>query len=127
MKNVKQVIVVRKDLRMRKSKVASLTSQVATKFLTENNEAVRNDELYVKLSREEVTWLHNSSAPIILGINSQDELNDLILKAEFLGINVYAITGSLAKPDSDTSILCASFGPDEEELINKITGNLKLI
>ena len=35
MKNVKQAIIVRKDLKLRRATVASLTSQAATKFLTE--------------------------------------------------------------------------------------------
>jgi len=125
MKNIKQVIVVRKDLKLHKSKVAALTSQVATKFLTENNESDRRDELYVKLSQQEVEWLWNSSAPDVLGVHSQYAIDDLIFQAELLGINVHAITGSISKEDSST--LCVAFGPDEEELINRITGNLKPI
>jgi PTH2 family peptidyl-tRNA hydrolase len=127
MKSVKQVVVVRKDLKLRKSKVAALTSQVSTRFLTENNESDRLDELYVRLSNEEAIWLQNLSAPIVLGINSQNALNNLIFQAKLLGINVHSITGSFTTSKEDDSILCVAFGPDEEELINKITGNLKPI
>lgn len=127
MKSVKQVIVVRKDLKLHKSKVAALTSQVATKFLTENNESNRLDELYVKLSQEEVEWLREALPPDVLGVNSQYAIDDLIFQAELLGVNVHFVTGSIAKSEEDNSILCAAFGPDEEELINRITGNLKPI
>lgn len=127
MKNVKQVIVVRKDLKMKRSRLAALVSQVASKFITENNESNRGDELHVKLSKQEADWINNSSLPIVLGVNSQDALNDLILKAEILNINVNTTTKDSGKPDDDSELLCASFGPDEDDLINQVTGNLKPI
>jgi len=127
MKNIKQVIIVRKDLKLHKSKVAALTSQIATRFLLENNESDRRDELHVKLTQEEVEWLWNSCAPEVLGVYSQYAIEDLIFQAELLGVNVHAITGSIAKSKEDTSTLCISLGPDEEQLINKLTGNLKPI
>ncbi len=127
MKNIKQVIVVRKDLKLRKSKLISLAAVVANKFLTENNEAQRHDELYVKLSQEEVEWLRGTTIPIILGIDSQHAISNLVFQAELLGVSVHIITDPMAKPEDDHTILCAALGPDEEELINKITNNLKSI
>ena len=127
MKNVKQAIIVRKDLKLRRATVASLTSQAATKFLTENNESDRLDELYVKLSYEEVAWLQGSGEPVILGVESQLAIDDLIFRAKLLGISVHSITGSYAKSREDDSVLCAAFGPDDEELINRIIGKLKSI
>lgn len=127
MKNIKQVIVVRKDLKLHKSKVAALTSRAATKFLTENNESDRGDELYVKLSNEEAAWLKGSSAPDVLGVNSHHAIEGLIFQAELLGVSVHSITGSYTKIEDGNSVLCVAFGPDEEELINRITGNLKPI
>lgn len=126
MKNVKQVIIVRKDLKLSKSKVIALATAVASKFLTENNEATRQDELYVKLSQEEVEWLQTEAMPTILGINSQRAIADLTFQAELLGINVHVITDQTTK-SGESTILCASIGPDEEELVNKITDNLKSI
>lgn len=125
MKSVKQVIVVRKDLKMRRSQLAAIVSHASSKFLTENNESNRGDELHVKLSKQEAEWLQESSMPIVLGANSQDALNDLILRAELLNINVNTSMKRPTKPGDEEVLLCASFGPDEEEIINQVTGNLK--
>ena len=127
MNNIKQVIVMRKDLKLHKSKMASLASRAAFKFLIENNESKRGDELFVKLSPEEVQWLQNSLGPVVVGVDSQEALDDLIFKAEMSGMNVHTVLGPSTKPDSGSILLCAAFGPDDEELINRITGNLKLI
>ena len=127
MKSVKQVIVVRKDLKIKRSKLAALVSQVASKFITENNESKRGDELLVKLSKQEAEWINNDGLPIILGVNSQDALDDLILKAEMLNINVNTTVKQSTKPGDESILLCASFGPDEDEIINQVTGNLKPI
>ena len=54
MKNVKQVIVVRKDLKLRKGKLASLAAHAAMQFILDNNESDRPDELQVKLSQQEL-------------------------------------------------------------------------
>ncbi len=125
MQKVKQVIVIRKDVKMKRSKLIALASQVASRFLIDNNESSRGDELHVKLSKEEAEWINGSSLPIILSVSSLDALNDLVFKAELLDVNVHTVASQSLKPEDESSLLCAAFGPDEEEIINKITGNLK--
>lgn len=125
MQKVKQVIVIRKDVKMKRSRLIALASQVASRFLIDNNESSRGDELVVKLSKEEAEWINGSSPPIILSVSSHDALNDLVFKAELLDVNVHTVSSQSTKSEGDPSLLCAAFGPDEEEIINKITGNLK--
>lgn len=127
MKSVKQVIVVRKDLGFRKSKIASLAAHAAMQFILDNNESERSDELQVKLSQHEVEWLKGSLTKDIVGVGSHDALNDMILKAELNGINVYSIFDKTKKPDEGPQLICAAFGPDEEDQITQIIGNLKSI
>lgn len=128
MKSVKQVIVFRKDVKIRKGKLASLASQASAKFIIENNEADRNDELFVKLSQEEVQWIKESFPKAVLGIDSATELTDLAFRAELLGINVYSVFDEkLTKADRSAYPICVALGPDDEELINQITSHLKPI
>jgi len=126
-KSVKQVIVVRKDLRFRKSKIASLAAHAAMQFILDNNESERPDELQVKLSQQEVHWLNGSFIKDVVGVESHDALSDMILKAELNGINVYSIFDKSKKPDEGPQLVCAAFGPDEEDQIAQIVGNLKSI
>ena len=127
MRNVKQVIVIRKDLRLRKNKLVSLAIRATMQFILDNNESDRPDELQVKLSQQEVHWLKNSFDNDILVVNSQDALSDIILKAELNGINVYSIFEKSKKPDEGPQLICAAFGPDEEDQISQVVGSLKSI
>lgn len=127
MKNVKQVIVVRKDLRLRKSKIAALTAHAAMQFILDNNESERSDELCVKLSQQEVQWLKGTFDKDVLGIDSQDALSDMVLRAELSGINVYSIFDASKKPDEGHQLVCAAFGPDDEDQLAQIIGSLKSI
>jgi PTH2 family peptidyl-tRNA hydrolase len=126
-KNVKQVIVVRKDLRLRKGKIASLASHAAMQFILDNNESDRPDELQVKLSQQEVEWIKGTFDKDVLGIDSHDALIDMVLKAELNGVNVYSIFDKSKKPDEGPQLVCAAFGPDEEDQLAQIIGSLKSI
>lgn len=130
MKNIKQVIVIRKDLKLRKNKLASLAAHAAMQFILDNNESDRPDELQVKLSQQEIQWLNGSfdnDVLGILGISSQDALSDMVLKAQLNGINVYSIFEKSKKPDEGPQLICAAFGPDEEDQISQVVGSLKSI
>lgn len=127
MKNVKQVIVVRKDLKLRKGKIASLAAHAAMQFILDNNESERPDELQVKLSQQEIQWLKGSFDKDVLGVDSQDALSDMVLRAEINGINVYSIFDKSKKPDEGPQLVCAAFGPDEEDQLEQVVGNLKSI
>jgi PTH2 family peptidyl-tRNA hydrolase len=126
-KNIKQVIVVRKDLKLRKSKLASLAAHAAMQFILDNNESDRPDELQVKLSQQEVEWIKGTFDKDVLGIDSHDALIDMVLKAELNGVNVYSIFDKSKKPDEGPQLVCAAFGPDEEDQLAQIIGSLKSI
>jgi PTH2 family peptidyl-tRNA hydrolase len=128
MSDVKQVIVVRKDLSMRKGKMCAQVAHASMKFLTDNNEAERGDEVHVKLSPAEATWLTGSFTKIVVGVDSQDALEDLILNAELSGIEVHPIIDAgRTEFNGVPTLTCAAFGPCEAEFLDPITGNLKLM
>jgi PTH2 family peptidyl-tRNA hydrolase len=128
MDSVKQVIVVRKDLNMRKGKLASQVAHASMKFLLDNNEAERNDELVIKLTPAEATWLTGSFTKIVAGVDSEDALNQLVFKAEMEGIEVHKIIDvGRTEFNGIPTLTCAAFGPCESGIIDKITGNLKLM
>ncbi len=128
MNDVKQVIVVRKDLNMRKGKIAAQVAHASMKFLTDNNEAERGDEIIVKLSPAEAMWLTGSFTKIVVGIDSEGALQDLVLRAELEGVEVHPIVDAgRTEFNGVATLTCAAFGPCEGSVLDRITGNLKLI
>ncbi len=129
MSDVKQVIVVRKDLNMRKGKIAAQVAHASMKFLVDNNEAERGDELNVKLSPAEAEWLLSGSfTKIVVGCDSEDALQDLIFQANLMDVECHPIVDAgKTEFDGVATLTCAAFGPCSAEELDKITGNLKLI
>ena len=129
MSDIKQVIVVRKDLNMRKGKMCAQVGHAAMKFIFENDNSDRPDRLDVSLTATETEWIRSGHfAKIVVGCNSEDELRDLMLKAQVDGVQCYSITDAgLTEFDGVPTLTCAAFGPDRSEDLDKITGNLKLL
>lgn len=126
--DVKQVIVVRKDLNMRKGKIAAQVAHAAMKFLVDNNEAERGDEVIIKLKPEEAMWLTGSFAKIVVGVDSEEQLQNLIFQAELADIEVHPIVDEgRTEFNGVPTLTCAAFGPCTAAELDKITGNLKLI
>jgi PTH2 family peptidyl-tRNA hydrolase len=126
--DIKQVIVVRKDLNLKKSKLAAYVSHASMKFLLENNESERGDEFTIKLSPEEAVWLKEGSSPLIFGINSETALRDMLFRAELDGIEVYPLFVE-SKEDfgGEKTLVCAAFGPSSFGEFTKIVSKLKSI
>lgn len=128
MSAVKQVIVVRKDLNMRKGKIASQVAHASMKFILDNNEADRGDVLHVSLKGPEVMWMSGSFTKVVVGVDSEDELRDLVFNARLKNIEVHPIIDNgKTEFDGNPTLTCAAFGPDNVEILDEITGRLKLI
>lgn len=128
MGDVKQVIAVRTDLNMRKGKMCAQVAHAAMKFLVDNNEAERADEVIVKLSPNEAMWLSGSFTKVVVGVDSEDALNDLILKAKLMDVEVHPIIDAgRTEFNGVPTLTCAAFGPCDASELDEITGALKLI
>ena len=127
-KNIKQVIVVRRDLNMRKGKIASQVAHASQAWLFANNESNRVDELKIKLTSSEAMWLTGSHAKVVTYVDSEDELRDLMFHAEIKGVQFHPIIDEgRTEFHGQSTLTCCAFGPDDEESINEITGKLKLL
>ena len=108
MDDVKQVIVVRRDLNMRKNDQAAQIAHASMMFLVDNNEAERGDEVHIKLTPAEASWLSGSFAPVVVNVDSQDA-----------DVEVHPFI------DDKDVMTCAAFGPCEVHDIDRIVGSLK--
>lgn len=122
---VKQVIVVRSDLHMRRDRVAEQAAKASMQFLIDNNEATRGDELTVRLSNDEASWLMSGSLTSVVACDSEDALRDLVFRAELADIEVHSINER--HDDGQPTLTCAAFGPTTERELDRIVGRLRLI
>ncbi len=136
MGDIRQTIIVRKDLNMRKGKIASQVShgsmasllQFMTKTIViddSNNEFIRLQVDYTNES-DLGQWLEGSFTKICLGCDSEEELLRLYGEAKEQGLPVVLITDNgLTEFNGVKTNTCIAIGPAKKEEIDKITSYLK--
>ena len=136
--NVKQVIVIRKDLNMRKGKIGSQTAHASLASVLD--QMIKVDHPYDGKTIQQMRilclnpdspmyeWLNGSFAKIVVYVNSEAELTDLMVKGKEQGIQVTPIIDAgNTEFHGVPTLTCAAFGPEFTEKINKLTGHLPLI
>lgn len=126
---MKQVVVVRRDLRMRRAEVASCVARASSMFLLENSETTRDGRLVVPFTQEESEWFYGDKKVIVLGAGSESALKHIITQAEIQGLTVNTISkrDEDGKIGYDYTLVCAAIGPHDDDSIDEITGSLKLM
>jgi PTH2 family peptidyl-tRNA hydrolase len=115
---LKQVIVVRSDLKMGKGKLAA---QVAHASLSSAEEArSRRPEWFDE-------WKETGQAKVVLKASSETDLRELLTKAKSLRIPSSLVEDrGLTQLDPGT-VTCIGIGPAPDERVNLVTGHLKLL
>ena len=130
----KQVIVIRKDLKMRQGKAvaqgahASMAAILNTAHRTYDDKD-QEDQLIIDLNDQRLMhWLNGNFKKVCVYVNSEKELLDLYQKAKDLGILSALITDSgLTEFNGVPTKTCIAVGPDFEEKVDKVTGGLPLL
>ena len=128
----KQVIVMRKDLNMRKGKMVAQGSNAIMALILDDldiKQAIRKDDCDpISASDAIAHWLNNSFTKVCVSVNSEEELLTIYKKSKDAGIPC-----SLIKDAGRTEFggvptyTCVGIGPAEIENIDKITGHLPLL
>ena len=136
--NVKQVIVVRKDLKMRRGKEIAQSCHASIAFLTRQiqgsapckPEKPRSDGsnlFVVNVSLEGQAWIDSNFAKICVRVNSEEELLDIHKKAQDLGLEVHLVQDSgLTEFGGVPTFTCLAIGPNKSDEIDEVTGELAL-
>jgi PTH2 family peptidyl-tRNA hydrolase len=131
----KQVIVMRKDLKMRRGKEIAQGSHAAMSFLTRNTntqDAWELGDMWTELVIHDVDyqileWLESSYRKICCSVNSEEELVDIYNKAKEAKLEVYLIEDNgLTEFAGVKTKTCLAIGPDYDERIDPITKHLPL-
>jgi PTH2 family peptidyl-tRNA hydrolase len=116
--DIKQVIVIRRDLKMRRGKEITQGAHASMAFMIESN---GNFDQIIS------NWLLSGQTKITLQIQSEEELVSLHELAKMKGLRSHLITDAgRTEFDGIPTKTCLAIGPNKSEKIDKLTGNLKL-
>lgn len=112
---MKQVILVRTDLKMSSGKIGAQCSHAAV------SAADNSDKALVK------EWKSEGMMKAVLKVSSEKELLEFWKKAKLAKLATALIRDAGRTEVEPGTITCLGIGPDKDEKIDKITGMLKIL
>lgn len=120
---VRMTLVVRQDLKMGKGKAAAQCSHATLalyKKITNSESDAYNPEMVKR-------WEYgNGQAKITLQVPNQEEMDILFAQAISLGVNAYIVHDAGRTQIAAGSATVLGLGPAPKQVLDQITGNLKL-
>lgn len=107
-------IVVRKDIRMGKGKMAAQVAHAAV-------------ECSMRHSLKVTRWVNEGQKKIVVWIGNEEELIQLMNKAKSIKVHTCPIRDAGMTQVDPNTLTCAAFGPDSDSVIDSLTGQLKLL
>jgi PTH2 family peptidyl-tRNA hydrolase len=112
---MKQVILVRQDLKLKKGKLAAQCAHASTESL-------------LKSHKDDITkWRSQGMKKVVLKVKDEKELKKYKALAEDHGLVTALIVDAGRTAIEPGTITCLGIGPDKEEKIDKVTGKLKMV
>lgn len=112
---MKQVILVRKDLKMGKGKLAAQVSHASTDAVLKSDKRKIND------------WKKKGMKKVVLKVSDEKELLEMKRLADKEKL-VNALIKDAGRTQLEPgTITCLGIGPDDEKKIDKVSGKLKVL
>ena len=111
----KQVILIRQDLNLPKGKLAAQVAHASVEAV------LRSDKKTVN------AWRDQGMAKIVLKVKDEKELLKFLQLAKDRGLTTALITDAGRTVVAPGTRTCLAIGPDEEEAIDAVTKELKLL
>ena len=112
---MKQVIIVRQDLKMPKGKMCAQVAHASVSAV------LKSDKKIVK------EWCSSGMAKIVVKVKNEKELINYFQLAKDEGLVTSLITDAGKTVIAPGTKTCVGIGPDEEEKLDLITGELSLL
>lgn len=124
---IKQVIVMRHGLNMRRGKQIAQGAHASMSFLCRRLQEQESVSL-ADFTETQRAWLTGAFAKVCCRVNSEEELMEIHDNAMDAGLEVHLITDS-GKTEfrGEPTRTCIAIGPDDAEKIDAITGHLQLL
>jgi PTH2 family peptidyl-tRNA hydrolase len=113
--DIKQVILVRADLKMPKGKLAVQVAHASVDAVLSSRKKL------VKL------WKSEGMKKICLKVKDLAELNSYVNQAQIEGLNTAVIRDAGKTVFKEPTITCAAIGPENSEKVDKVTKELKML
>jgi PTH2 family peptidyl-tRNA hydrolase len=129
MERIKQVILIRKDLRMRRGKEIAQGSHASMEFLAcQIRQCLdENADIVINLDGDEAAWLSKGMAKVCLQVSSEEQLLDHHERALHHGLKSFLIQDSGRTEFGGTPTLTAcAIGPARVSQVDAVTGDLTL-
>ena len=111
----KQCIVIRSDLNLSKGKIAVQASHAAILAYDRSPRSIRS------------RWMESGQKKVVLGVKSLEELFSLKEMAEKLGIPCAVVVDAGLTEVPPGTVTALGLGPERAELLDRVTGKLKLL
>ncbi len=112
---LKQVVVVRDDLKLSKGKLSVQVSHASVGAMRKSNK--------ILVSR----WEKEGSKKVVLKARNEKELNEIRKRAESMRLKTFIVKDAGLTEVPPGTITCLGIGPDEEKKIDRVTGSLPLL
>lgn len=123
---IKQVIVIRKDLNMRKGKIGAQSAHASMKIFF-NRAKIDNGVMTINLNQVMQEWITGLFTKIVVYVNSEQELFDVYNRAKEADIICSLIQDAGLTEFKEPTYTAIAIGPDYDDKINLITGHLPLL
>lgn len=127
MQLAKQVIVMRKDLNMRKGKMIAQGAHASLRVLLERGEA-EGDRFVIAMTDAMKAWMTGRFTKVCVSVDSEDALDAVVARAKAAGVPCALIVdaGQTEFHGVPTKTCCA-VGPAWVAEVDAITGDLPLL
>ena len=125
-KDVKQVIVIRKDLKMRRGKEIAQGAHASCAWLADKIRHAYSTDI-VGLSTAQLLWLHGGFKKVTVQVNSEEDLISIKQRCQAKHILCHLITDSgLTEFGGVPTNTALAVGPEFSHLMDPVTGDLEL-
>ena len=125
----KQVICIRKDLKMRRGKEAAQAAHASMAVFFDKITERGTDSITISnLDKEMMDWVNGAFTKVCVSVQDEKQLFEIYRKAKDAKLPVSMITDAgKTEFGGKPTKTCIAIGPAEASKIDNITGDLKLL